>query len=54
MIPFNVQRSLCDARIDMRLCGPGLRQPSDRPMLSAGLRCLKLYVFELMANASFI
>jgi len=46
--------SLCDAPIDMRLCGPGLRKPSDRPVLTAALRCLKLYVFELMANASFI
>jgi len=52
--PFDAQRSLCDAPIDMRLCGPGLRKPSDRPVLTAALRCLKLYVFELMANASFI
>ena len=52
--PFDAQRSLCDAPIDMRLCGLGLRKPSDRPVLIAAPRCLKLYVFELMANASFI
>jgi hypothetical protein len=36
----------------MRLCGSGLRQPTDRPLLPAALYCLMLYVFELMANAS--
>ena len=45
-------RSLCDAPIDMRLCGPGLRKPSDRPVLTAALCCLMFYVFELMANTT--
>ena len=50
--PFDAQRSLCDAPIDMRLCGPGLHKPSDRPVLAAALCCLMFYLFELMANAS--
>jgi len=40
---------LCDAPIDMRLCGPGLRKPSDRPVLTAALCCLMFYLFEAMA-----
>src|SRR6516162_4511868 len=44
-----VPRSLCDAPIDMRLCGPGLRKPSDRPVLTAALCCLMFYLFEAMA-----
>src|SRR5215469_3396301 len=45
-------RSLCGAPIDMWLCSPGLRKPSDRPVLTAALCCLMFYLFELMANAS--
>jgi len=33
----------------MRLCGPGLRKPSDRPVLTAALCCLMFYLFEAMA-----
>jgi hypothetical protein len=32
--------------------GPGLRQPTDRPLLLAALCYLTLYAFELMANAT--
>src|SRR5262245_2786285 len=30
--------------------GPGLRKSSDRPVLTAALCCLMLYLFELMAK----
>jgi hypothetical protein len=36
-LPFNVQRSLCDAPIDMRLCEERLRQSNDRPLPHAAL-----------------
>ena len=49
-VALTSQWSLCDAPIDMRLCGPGLRKPSDRPVLTAALCCLMFYLFELMAK----
>jgi hypothetical protein len=49
-VALRSQRSLCDAPIDMRLCGSGLRKPSDRPVLTAALCCLMFYLFELMAK----
>ncbi len=46
----------CATHLSTRGCateaGPGPRQATDRPLLSAALCCLMSYLFELMANAS--